>query len=132
MIQLNVKFEAKNEMLQTIDKILEETLNVKTWEAGLDMFMAAHELIINSITAMSSKSSNENFLEVSVNINDNSIIIEVKDRGGGIIGSSYLNKDPLSENGRGLLIVNELTDDFTIISEEDKTVFTITKNICGG
>ena len=84
MIRFDMSFNASNNMVYKVDGILESLLNTKEWDEGLDMFIAAHELLINSVCVVcSNQYVVDDEIKISLNIDDNKIFFSIQDKGGG-------------------------------------------------
>lgn len=136
MIQLTAKFEATNETIDVVDRILEALLPIQSCDKSMDMYIAAHELIINSIAAMNKTDKTEDGnIEVFIALDRRNIEIKVTDFAGGAdkihekLEGNILD-NLLSESGRGLFMVNSLVDDLSVTVEENsRTTCTIKKII---
>lgn len=103
------------------------------------LYLAIHELVINSFTEMSSFFELKTFvLFFDIYEEGNYVKITVVDQGSGLehIKMSELIKETfgeknqsLNERGRGLKLVYEIADHFTINIEKNKNYFIIEKGL---
>lgn len=105
--------------LEMIKNFIEDILTkinglIKNNNAMFDIRLILNELVINGVLhgndCVSSKC-----VKLSLEVNDNKVIIQVEDEGNGI-DFDFKTYDPmeLSCSGRGLVIVNGLSDEFYI------------------
>jgi len=75
------------------------------------------------------KSNNEQ-VKIKIEMNNNTINIEVTDKGGGLELSDIQKPDPFDERGRGLYIIKQFMDSVDYHQNPDgECVFTMKKNI---
>ncbi len=124
MPAFDAMFIPGRDSLETFDRRLEAFCrSLKPAEAGMDLFIATHELLINSIAEMENNPG-VCTKAIHVTVHEAPAYLEavVVDRGRGIDRDKRPGDDPndlLLEEGRGLMMVELLTDYFATRTEDD-------------
>ncbi len=131
---LNYECKADISNIEIIDKLLEITLNYHKINWYRQFCFAAHELLINSIEAMSKHSSSLDKIFIELAININSITFSIYDTGGGLpfdindLPARY-NISNMKSSGRGLFMIKSLVDDFSFFKADNgQYIYKISKN----
>lgn len=129
-------FFPDRDQLEIFDRKLEtycKTLEPQA--AGMDLFIATHELLINSIAEMAALGAAGDCPAIHVTVEGTSDYLEavVTDCGRGYDREELSEEDPnqtLQEEGRGLMMVDLLTDYFVTYTKDDgRKVHIIRKQI---
>lgn len=126
MFELTLTCGAEADNLDMLDAMIGLALDRNGVKDARRFAFAAHELLINSVEAMS-RLEEIRFepLQVKLNIDDALCAFQVTDRAGGIPARLLAERDPddasglCEESGRGLSLVRLYADVFEMIAEDD-------------
>ncbi|KNY28804.1 ATP-binding protein [Pseudobacteroides cellulosolvens] len=126
MYELYFKCVAVPESISLIDNIIELTIKkIHNYDYKKICF-AIHELVINSIDAMSK--NNQSFKQISISLicSKKHVLFSINDFGGGLpsnilnkLHTNNLDSLGLNESGRGLAIIKMFVDNLTYNEEND-------------
>lgn len=126
MNRAEYEFLAKISEIDRADTWLQEMVEGCDFCDTSQFLFAAHELIINSVEAVLSRNSAaaEERIRICLTRSEKGVSLTVTDDGGGISQemidhASLENLDVLEERGRGLALIREWTQSFTVSREED-------------
>ena len=135
MSEFNYECVSDVSEIEVADDILELFLKHQRLDWYKQFGFAAHELLINSVEAMSKQAQdNDKLLYVKITMDSSAVTFSVTDTGGGLpdeVIDKFATCDILSMegHGRGLLMINSLVDDFIFLDEGDgKHTYKIIKN----
>lgn len=132
---LNYECEAKIQNIELIDSILEITLKHYEIEWYRQFCFAAHELLTNSIEAMSKHSNVDNKIFIKLIMGTDLVSFRVSDTGGGVQAdiNDLIKKNEtlnMEGRGRGLYMIKALVDNFYFFkADDDHYTYVISKNI---
>lgn len=109
---------------QTVSNILNETkLIINDEDLLFDLRLVLNELLINA-HEHGNKQDKDKFLHVCLVIDDIELKLRIKDEGEGLCLEGYnYNCKELNSHGRGLLIVEKLTDCFQVEDNVVRCIF---------
>jgi anti-sigma regulatory factor (Ser/Thr protein kinase) len=131
---LNYECKATAHNIEVIDDMIELLLKLHSIDWYRSFCFATHELLINSVEAMSKDPENNNKLYIRITIGISAVTLSVSDTGGGLskeILDSLTGFDlaDAENHGRGLFMIQSLVDDFKFSKEENgRYTYKITKN----
>lgn len=113
------------EIKDFIDNLVDEVQSYIDADQKFKLKLILNELIINSFKHANMKKL-ENFTEVILEAYPKGVFIKVQDKGEGI--PNYLKNEKLSDCGRGINIVNEISDKLLIDNNKVTAFIENTKN----
>ena len=117
----NVRSDINNAKI-TVEEILNNIKDIISENSFFNTKLILNELIINSIMHGNQKDKNKQVF-INLMINKSCIIIEVSDEGSGICyNKKTFGEYDFCESGRGLLLVEGLSDKFEVCGNMVKCV----------
>lgn len=131
MLELVLRCDASISSINAVDDLVVSLLDAESIQPLDRIAFVAHELVINSIEAMVRTSISPVTIDLKMSVNAESVVFSVNDTAGGLptADSSDMLEElteipetniiPMGDRGRGLEMIRQLADNFTVNPELD-------------